>query len=534
LTSTYQPNLLWFDFTVWLSVESVSKTQSLRSILNHFNSTRNVNVDPAAKQRARDFIVKSFKDHGLHTWTEEFPSNQAKYPGVNVVGRLPGRYTGTHDDKIVLIGSHYDSVHTTPGLNDNGSGMTALLQALKLYTSPDKMNCTRNYTLLFVAFDLEEGQPLSSCSGPGNCSCPGSTGSRCGSASFVQNLTQFLNSTRAGFQGAFILETILNHNSTPNSQTLPPVFQQYLQQAYTKISQNQFRGDFLALIGRSRDDGQLISAISNDFKNDITFKTIAIVFPEMFQGRPRNWPWFAFIKKRMRDFFRSDHYRFWDADPSLPAVFITDSANFRGFMQQCYHKDCDDINHVTPEMVTFMGRTTDSVVEVVTNMTNEKCQMKKTECTEQKTADEGEIMTPYYDTQYPNKLDCAWTISVGSDQKDLRLEFTAFDLEESVNCTADYVVIRDGKEKTSPLIGKYCGKTLPEPVNASAQSLYIMFHSDELDTFKGFKAEWSSTYNGTKTTPTFINTIKSAAHGYRPGIVQLIGFFVLTSLTIGL
>ena len=45
-----------------------------------------------------------------------------------------------------------------------------------------------------------------------------------------------------------------------------------------------------------------------------------------------------------------------------------------------------------------------------------------------------------------------------SEQKDLRLKFTAFDLEESVDCTADYVVIRDGKEKTSPLIGNYIKK----------------------------------------------------------------------------
>lgn len=63
-------------------------------------------------------------------------------------------------------------------------------------------------------------------------------------------------------------------------------------------------------------------------------------------------------------------------------------------------------------------------------------------------------MTPYFDTQYPNKVHCAWTISVGAGRKDLKLTFTAFDLEESVNCTADYVVIRDGKDKTSPLIGK--------------------------------------------------------------------------------
>ena len=59
-----------------------------------------------------------------------------KYPGVNIIGQLPGRYTGSRDDEIVLIGAHYDSEDTTPGVNDNGSGMTALLQALELYTNP--------------------------------------------------------------------------------------------------------------------------------------------------------------------------------------------------------------------------------------------------------------------------------------------------------------------------------------------------------------------------------------------------------------
>ncbi|KAJ7381122.1 hypothetical protein OS493_004720 [Desmophyllum pertusum] len=245
----------------------MTKTQSLRSILDHFTSTRNVYVDPAAKQTARDFIVKTFKDHGLHTWTEEFRSNQDEYPGVNVVGQLPGRYTGTSDDKIVVIGSHYDSVQTTPGVDDNGSGITALLQALKLYTSPDKLKCSRDHTLLFVAFDLEEGQPKSnvSCSLSGNCSCARGL---CGSDFFVKNLTQSLKSTGAGFQGALVLETILNYNNTPNSQMFPSVFQTYFPQAYQQLSTNKFRGDFLAVIGRSYDDARLISGISNAFKKD--------------------------------------------------------------------------------------------------------------------------------------------------------------------------------------------------------------------------------------------------------------------------
>ena len=62
-------------------------------------------------------------------------------------------------------------------------------------------------------------------------------------------------------------------------------------------------------------------------------------------------------------------------------------------------------------------------------------------------------MTPYHNTEYPNKLVCEWIISVNAERKDLRLKFIAFELEDSVNCTADYVVMRDGKDKSAPLIG---------------------------------------------------------------------------------
>ena len=111
-----------------------------------------------------------------------------------------------------------------------------------------------------MAFDLEEKQPKSGCSG--NCSCPGG---KCGSGFFVKNLTQYLKSTGAGFQGAFILETILNYNNTKHSQIFPDELKVYLSKAYTKISQNMFRGDFLALIGREVDDKKLLSAVSNTF-----------------------------------------------------------------------------------------------------------------------------------------------------------------------------------------------------------------------------------------------------------------------------
>lgn len=93
------------------------------------------------------------------------------------------------------------------------------------------------------------------------------------------------------------------------------------------------------------------------------------------EGRPANWSQQS--QTFFQDVFRSDHYRFWEADPSLPAVFLTDTAMFRGYMKQCYHQSCDDINHVTPGMMTFLARTTESVVAVASNITNEKCEMKQ-------------------------------------------------------------------------------------------------------------------------------------------------------------
>ena len=55
---------------------------------------------------------------------------------MNVIGRVKGRYTGTNKDKILVVGTHYDSEINTPGVDDNGSGMAALLQVIAKYNSP--------------------------------------------------------------------------------------------------------------------------------------------------------------------------------------------------------------------------------------------------------------------------------------------------------------------------------------------------------------------------------------------------------------
>ena len=94
-----------FILTVWVGVQSMTETQSLRSILNHFNSTRNVYVDPVAKQRARDYIMKSFMDHGLQTWTEEFSSNQEKVNAQLVSCSLPGKANELENKQVFFASS---------------------------------------------------------------------------------------------------------------------------------------------------------------------------------------------------------------------------------------------------------------------------------------------------------------------------------------------------------------------------------------------------------------------------------------------
>lgn len=48
--------------------------------------------------------------------------------------------------------------------------------------------------------------------------------------------------------------------------------------------------------------------------------------------------------------------------------------------------------------------------------------------------------------------------------------------------------VRDGTGETDPLIGKYCGSTLPAPILSTANGLWIRFKSDSSVSRAGFRA----------------------------------------------
>ena len=101
---------------------------------------------------------------------------------------MPGSKWGTSGDKILLVGAHWDTVPNTGGLDDNGSGVAAMLEVARAL---NHAKCKPKYSIMLVAFDLEE------------------SGSQ-GSLVFVQDflipkILKKVDATEASFQGAIIL-----------------------------------------------------------------------------------------------------------------------------------------------------------------------------------------------------------------------------------------------------------------------------------------------------------------------------------------
>ena len=83
--------------------------------------------------------------------------------GSNMIGILPGEMWRTPDDYIHMVGAQWDTVKNTRGLDDNSSGVAAILEMVRaLYHG----ECENKYTVIIVAFDLEEfGSQGSVCAG---------------------------------------------------------------------------------------------------------------------------------------------------------------------------------------------------------------------------------------------------------------------------------------------------------------------------------------------------------------------------------
>jgi len=333
-----------------------SNQQRLKSTIeSYFSRARYLQKD---KQPSVQYTIQTWKELGIQVELQPtiiFDTENGqitKEIGFNVIGILPGRHFDTDADRWILIGAHYDTVSVTNGVDDNGSGMSALLESARILAGQCHDNA---YTILFVAFDFEELYA--------------------GSKDFVNNwlipkLTQRFPNQLSQFQGAIIFDTIMNFNNTPNAQTTPEGFSMAFPSQVDQIKANNFKGDFLFMVSRdiNEPETQLANQLKQKFNSIATGKSWIV-----HAAAPKEIPW-----QSLGDLLRSDHVNFWRTkrnDISLPAVFLTDTGQFREPMGSCYHQACDNAAvELTDGNVQFLSLITDAVVETVAQMADMKCQ----------------------------------------------------------------------------------------------------------------------------------------------------------------
>ncbi|XP_066284106.1 uncharacterized protein [Branchiostoma lanceolatum] len=342
------------------TVAGESSTENLRKILvDHFSTNRNHHSSRIGKQSALQFTYDTFIEHDLQVFTHTFDTDNTKVKGKNLIGVWPGTRAATHLDRPILIAAHYDSYLDTPGVCADGSGMAALLEAIRVITARP---CIQYNSIIFAAFDFEEKDtttPGSACQNFG-----------CGSRAYVSDVLvkylKFVGISSAQFQGAFILDSILNFNGSVDSQKLPPGdFQNApgLEDAYNAITAHNHKGDFITLVGRDHDSPlyqEFMRSWSNlgilQYKDQLMRIPLKQVPPVATDPNYEHWPVY-------RDLTFGDHFSFWTYDSDLRAIHITDTGPLRGYMQECYHKPCDNTDYLTQDNMAFLKKVTDATID---------------------------------------------------------------------------------------------------------------------------------------------------------------------------
>ncbi|XP_055914850.1 cubilin homolog [Eupeodes corollae] len=87
---------------------------------------------------------------------------------------------------------------------------------------------------------------------------------------------------------------------------------------------------------------------------------------------------------------------------------------------------------------------------------------------------------------YKNNLECAWDVQA-SEGYYLQIQFIGrFFIEESKNCSKDYLEVRKFENNDWISMPKYCGRNLPNAFNTTASRLQLTFRSDAAITGDGF------------------------------------------------
>lgn len=110
---------------------------------------------------------------------------------------------------------------------------------------------------------------------------------------------------------------------------------------------------------------------------------------------------------------------------------------------------------------------------------------------------QGTIQSPKYPQWYPYNKKCTWKITLPAHFR-VGIRFIAFDIESHSECLYDYLQIKDGPEDSSSLLGRYCGKQIPQELRSNSSQVTIQFSSDGTVNKPGFYLNFFSETNECK------------------------------------
>jgi Peptidase family M28 len=258
---------------------------------------------------AADFIQDSFSRSGLRPRRDTYQLHGE--PCHNIEVEIPGGLQGaavSSPPPIIIIGAHYDSVFGSPGANDNGSGVAAMLALARRFASAKPKHILR-----FVAFVNEEPPYFLS-----------------------DEMGSFIYASRCNARGDKIsamisLETIGHFSDAPDSQTYPAAG---LGLFYPKV------GNFIGFVSNVQSRA-LLRRVIGLFRKHAKIPSEGAALPGFIPGV--SW---------------SDQRSFWRH--GYPGIMITDTALFR---YPYYHSSSDTPDKLDYDRFTLVVSGIEKVIE---------------------------------------------------------------------------------------------------------------------------------------------------------------------------
>ena len=211
----------------------------------------------------------------------------------------------------VYVIAHWDTVHRSPGADDNGSGCAGILETAECIRD---INLTRD--VVFIMFAYEEWRMIGS----------------------------YYHVSRMDRKPVAVLDLEMI-GFISDAEVAPALFENFL--GFPKY------GDFLGIFTdkNSRNLGMNFIRVIDDFVPGLKYYLAA-----MDDNLENN--------EELQDIYRSDHAPFWEK--GIPALFITDTADFRG--DTPYHTSDDTIEHINFDFMELTVKATIGTVLLYAGM----------------------------------------------------------------------------------------------------------------------------------------------------------------------